>query len=198
MGTRDELADSCGVVDYRTLVTDNKSLSEIFDMMQKQSGHRLSKISYFILKISNVMLMNDSGCKWVMKEKESRPLEIESSFDRVGIDESVNEVLKHNSALEEIESKAAIILQRRYIWLKEFVEKVELHYDVLDKFYEEISEFANRELENEGSQVKASLLLHLQFFFTFIEIDFWCCQCHCSWHLYTKSFTWRKRNMRMH
>lgn len=157
METRDEVVDSDGNIDYGTFIADSRKLSEIFDMMQRQFGHRLSKISHFIFEMNNLMLINDSGCKWVMKEKESRHLEIESSFDRVSIDEPVNDVLKHNTALEEIEMRAAILLQKRSIWLKEFVDKVELHYDVLDKFYEEISEFAT-ELENEGSQVIVNLL----------------------------------------
>lgn len=150
--------------DLKSLIPDSEKLSEIFGMMQKQFGHRLSKISLLVIKMGDVSSINNSGCKWVIKENDSRAPEIASSLDS-GCEGQTAEVLKHSTVLGEIEQRAANILRKRITWLENFVEKIEMQCEVLDKFYEELSEYTVKDLDNQEMQVLlrtfATVCLHI-------------------------------------
>jgi predicted RND superfamily exporter protein len=138
--------------DLKSLIPDSEKLSEIFELMQKQFGHRLSKISLLVIKMSDVRSVSDSGCKWIIKENDSRVPEIASSLDS-GCEGQTAEVLKYSTVLGEIEQKAANILRKRLDWLNCFVKKIDNQCAYLDKCYEELSDYTLKDKDNEEMQV---------------------------------------------
>lgn len=138
--------------DLKSLIPDSEKLSQIFEMTQKQFGYRLSKISLLVIKMSDVSSVNDSGCKWIIKENDSRVPEIASSLDS-GCEGRTAEVLKHSTVLGEIEQKAANILRKRIDWLNSFVQKIENQCAYLDKCYEELSDYTLKDKDNQEMQV---------------------------------------------
>lgn len=139
--------------DLKSLILDSESLSDSFNMVQTQFCHRISKISLFIAKMSDLSRLNRSGCKWVKKECDSRSLEIQTSVNQERSEEYIERLFKHNSMLAEIEERAVSVLRKRMIWLKEFTSVIESQCEVLDKFYEEISEQMTNCLRSEEMQV---------------------------------------------
>ena len=132
-----------------SLIADSDQLTEIYALMQRQCSHRLSKISLFIMKIGDVRLLHDSGCKWVKKESSARQskTEFHEDADFAGI-------VEQNKAMEAIETKVADVLRQRMMWLKEFVTKVEAQYALLETFYDEISEYAVTQIEEDDQDVR--------------------------------------------
>lgn len=133
-----------------------EELVDIYLMMQKQVSYRLQKISLFILKIADLRALCESGCKWLVKESASRQKEIEgnSSSDWEGI-------LTHDTALKNIESSVAQLLQTRMIWLRNFAVKVDASHPHLERAYEDISGLNEGELEGEEEQVCATSSIRL-------------------------------------
>ena len=142
-------SSACAVADMDSLIADSDQLTEIYALMQRQCSHRLSKISLFIMKIGDVRLLHDSGCKWVKKESSARQskTEFHEDADFAGI-------VEQNKAMEAIETKVADVLRQRMMWLKEFVTKVEAQYALLETFYDEISEYAVTQIEEDDQDVR--------------------------------------------
>ena len=151
-------ADTAGTFSttVESLLLSSSELSEIFVMMQQQCSHRLSKISLLILKLADIRSLYDSGCKWVQKESLARIQEMGStSMERITKDEVIGtEIIKHQEALSDIEAQVAGVLHKRMLWMKDFAIKVTSQYQLLEKFYDEISEYAVNELEAEDSEVE--------------------------------------------
>jgi hypothetical protein len=138
--------------DLKSLIPDSEKLSEMFELMQKQFRYRLSKISLLVIKMGDVSSVNDSGCKWIIKENDSRVPEIASSLDS-GCEGQTAEILKHSTVLGEIEQKAANILRKRIDWLNSFVKKIDNQCTYLDKCYEELSDYTLKDKDNQEMQV---------------------------------------------
>jgi hypothetical protein len=163
MGTEiDPRGDDSTSNDLKSLILDSESLSDSFNMVQTQFGHRISKISLFIAKMSDLSQLNKSGCKWVKKECESRSLEIQTSVNQERSEEYVEKLLKHSSMLGEIEERAVSVLRKRMVWLKEFTSKIESQCEVFDKFYEETSEQVTNDLGSEEMQVMIAAAIILR------------------------------------
>ena len=155
--SRESVDTSCDAVfPMDSLILDSNQLSDIYKMMQQQCSHRLSKISLFILKIDDIRSLYDSGCKWVQKESLERIQEMGStSMERLTKDEVIGiEMMKHQEVLGNIEIEVASVLRKRMLWMKDFVSKVESQYKLLEKFYDEISQYAIDEIGADDSEVR--------------------------------------------
>ena len=76
-------------------------------------------------------------------------------MERITKDEVIGtEIIKHQEALSDIEAQVAGVLHKRMLWMKDFAIKVTSQYQLLEKFYDEISEYAVNELEAEDSEVE--------------------------------------------
>ena len=150
------------LADMDSLIVDSDQLTEVYALMQRQCSHRLSKISLFVLKIGDVRSLYESGCKWVKKESSARqsPIEFHGDADFAGIVE-----LHHT--MEGIEVQVADVLRKRMLWLREFVSKVESQYTLLETVYDEISEYAVTQLEEEDQDVR----MHTAFLLEFDVLD---------------------------
>ena len=145
-------SSSCDAADeLDSLVHESGKLAEIYAFLQKQCSYRLSKISLFIMRIGDCRSLYDSGCKWIRKESLARQLETESPT-QTGTGGS----LEHNDTMTNIERTVADVLRKRMLWLREFVKQVESRFCLLEGLYDEISEFAVAQLD-ENDQDLASL-----------------------------------------
>lgn len=134
-----------------SLIAECKQVSDIYQKMQAQNNHRLSKIALFISKIDDFRSLCESGCNWIMKESTSRRTEIETS-----VLSNAGKVLDLNTTLGLIESEVAVILQRRVRWIQTFVCRVEATHERLENIYSEISDLAMEEMEKESTKVSTA------------------------------------------
>lgn len=134
-----------------SLIAECKQVSDIYQKMQSQNNHRLSKIALFISNIDDFRSLCESGCKWIMKESSSRRTEIETS-----VSSNAGKVLDLNTTLGLIESEVAVILQRRMGWIQTFVCRVEATHEKLENIYSEISNLAMEEMEKESTKVSTA------------------------------------------
>lgn len=143
--------------DETSLTAETARLADAYQMMQKGCMHRLSKIAAFVRKIGDTRGLCENGCKWVNKinkEAQTREKDIgDYTNNKYVEEENTGKVLQHNTSLHEIEKSIEVILLDRTKWLNGFVLKVEEQYDILDKIYEDISDYAVAEVEKEDHKV---------------------------------------------
>lgn len=154
MGTeRDQRDDDSSLNDLKTLILDSEYSLNIFGMVQTTFGHRISRISHYVAKMSDLSRLNNSGCKWLKKESDSRSLEIQTSMNQDRSEEYIERLMKHSSMLNDIEERAVDVLRKRMNWLKEFSSKIESHCEMLDKFYDEVCDEVTNDLGSDELQV---------------------------------------------
>jgi hypothetical protein len=137
--------------DISSLIKQSDELTESYHLMQKKCSHQLSKISLFVIKIGDIRVLCDNGYKWIRKESGSRETEIRSYYD--GNNETSDDIMAHNTVMETIEKRVTNILRQRMVWIKRFIAKVEAGFAQLEDYYNEISDLAIEELENEDHQL---------------------------------------------
>ena len=89
-----------------SLLAECKEVANIYQKMQTQNNHRLSKIALFVSKIDDFRSLCESGCKWILNESTSRRTEIETN-----VSSNSGKVCDLNTTLGRIEAEVAIILQ---------------------------------------------------------------------------------------
>lgn len=163
MGTEsDPRDDDSSLNDLKTLILDSEYFLNVFGMVQNSFGYKVSRISHYVARMGDLSLLNNSGCKWLKKESDSRSLEIRTSMNQDRSEEFIERLMKHSSMLNDIEERAVSVLRKRMNWLKEFSSKIESHCEMLDKFYDELSDQVTNDLGSEELQVCTPLALILR------------------------------------
>ena len=120
MGTEsDPRDDDSSLNDLKTLILDSEYFLNVFGVVQTSFGHRISRISHYVAKMGDLSRLNNSGCKWLKKESDSRSLEIQTSMNQDRSEEYIERLMKHSSMLNDIEERAVGVLRKRMNWLKE-------------------------------------------------------------------------------
>ena len=143
-------------IQLSSLLAEWKEISTIYQKMQTQNNHRLSKIALLISKIDDFRSLCESGCKWIFQESTSRHADIEAS-----VSTAASKVFVLNTTMGRIEAEVAVILQSRMKWIQRFVCRVEATHERLENIYSEISELAVEEMEKESTKVSTTIYLRM-------------------------------------